>query len=237
MVRNIFSCHWRTSAASRCVPGMVVRLSMIWRGKMSQCHLPNWWVNILQQAAALHLPPRRAELSFQGHTAAPVHLPGNTHTQPWGTQWVRCAAGSVPPCGCSAWAHAVRKSQPQPCKPRTRQLTRAGGGPCRNRSHSPSAGVTGPWDLSLTSYPGRAGLAWHLFLLHFLYPGPRHCYGCWQSYLLPCTSTVPPGKLQRREKVMSNETASLSLLIEDRYGLTMPFQRKKTFISQLSVYL
>lgn len=111
------------------------------------------------------------------------------------------------------------------------------GGSCRNRSCSPSADIGGPWDLSFTSYPGSAGLAWRLLLLCFLSPGPRHCYMCWQFYLLPCPSTISPGKLQRGEKVMS-KIASLSLLTEDRYGLTVPFQRqKKKFISQRSVYV
>lgn len=34
-----------------------------------------------------------------------------------------------------------------------------------------------------------------------------------------------------------SKIASLSLLTEDRYGLTVPFQRKKKFISQQSVYV
>lgn len=216
--RNIFSFHQKTNAASCCVPRMVVRVSMVWRGKMWQCHLVNQWVSILQQADAFQLFPRQAELSFQGRTAAPMHLPApHTHSL-----WARSSSMS---CGYGTslrMSHPEQKSQPQPCKPRRSQLTRVGARPCRNQSHSPPADVTGPWDLSFTCHPGSSGLPWHLFLLCFLSSGARHCYMFWQFYPLPCPCTVS----LRGQKAIS-QTALLCLLTEGSYGLTVPFQRKK----------
>lgn len=224
--RNIFSFHQKTNAASCCVPRMVVRVSMVWRGKMWQCHLVNQWVSILQQADAFQLFPRQAELSFQGCTAAPMHLPApHTHSS-WACSWsMSCGYGTS-----LRMSYPEQKSQTQPCKPRRRQLARVGGGPCRNQSHSPPADVTGPWDLSFTSHPGSSGLPWHLVLLCLLSPGARHCYMCWQFYPLPCPCTVS----LRGQKAIS-QTALLCLLTEGSYGLTVPFQRKKK--SQQTVYL
>lgn len=78
----------------------------------------------------------------------------------------------------TARAHVGPQPQPQPRKGRTRELTGAGGEPCRNQSHSPPADVTGPRDLTCTPHPGSAGLLRHLGLLCFLSPGPRHCLVC-----------------------------------------------------------
>lgn len=119
-----------------------------------------------------------------------------------------------------------QKSQPQPCKPRRRQLTRVGGGPCRNQSHSP---------------PGRC----HRALGPQLYIPSRQCWAAmmfgFTLFSFPRTKTllhvlaVLPTTLPQHhfccggskgEKAIS-QTAFLCLLTEDSYKLTVPFQRKK----------
>lgn len=66
-----------------------MRLSVV-----PQCHPLTQRVDVLQQADALQLSPRRAELGFHGQTAAPVDPPSTTAL---GRQRVRGAASTAPP--------------------------------------------------------------------------------------------------------------------------------------------
>lgn len=234
VVENIFNFHCRTSTVSYCVPRTVVRVSVVWRGKMSQCHLLNQWANVLQQADALQLSPSRAELSFQSHLAAPVHLPA-THASPWARSRSDVLRVRYLPEHAlhRARAHAVQKSQPQPCKPRKRQLTRAGAlqelvTQPLSRCHRTS----GP-QLYIWSRQCWSGMTFGFALFSF----PRTKTLLHVLAVLP--TTLPQhhfsrkAAFQRGEKVMS-KTASLSLL--NRRQLRA-YRAIPKFISQWSAYL
>ena len=159
---------------------------------MSQCHLLNQWANAPQQADPLQLSPTRAELSFQGRSAAPAHLSAAQAPALGQAEGLMCCGYSASGA-CPAWSTGTRGAEiPAAALP---TQDKADGGPC---CHTVPQQVS--HDLSFTSHPGSAALARHLVLLCFLSPRSRRCCMHWQFYLLPCPSVTSPGKLQRRRK-------------------------------------